>query len=233
VGALVNLAVLVQAVVIAALVLLVPLAVPQRIRAPRAGVLRSVVYFTVLALGFLFIEIYLIEKASFWFGDRTDGFALVLTGMLVFSGLGSLSTPRFDATPLRGMALVTAAIVTWCVAALLFLQPMILHTLDWPLAVRAALLLLLIAPVSVALGLPFPLGLNRVGTGGFLPWAWGLNGAFSVVATPLANLIAREAGFSRVLLGATILYGIALVTFPALRKNSVWHDISVPSPAAE
>ena len=94
-------------------------------------------------------------------------------------------------------------------------------------------MLLLIAPVSVALGLPFPLGLNRAGTGGFLPWAWGLNGAFSVVATPLANLIAREAGFSRVLLCAAILYGIAVVTFPALRKNSVWHDITLPSPAAE
>ncbi len=64
VGALVNLAVLAQAVVIAALVLLVPLAAPGRIKVPRAGVLRSVVYFPALALGFLFIEIYLIEKAS-------------------------------------------------------------------------------------------------------------------------------------------------------------------------
>ena len=53
---------------------------------------------------------------------------------------------------------------------------------------------LLLAPVSVALGLPFPLGLSRMGHGGFLPWAWGLNGAFSVVATPLANLIAIKVG---------------------------------------
>jgi hypothetical protein len=233
VGALVNLAVLAQAVVIAALVLLVPLAAPGRIKAPRAGVLRSVVYFPALALGFLFIEIYLIEKASFWLGDRTSGFALVLTGMLVFSGLGSLSTPYFDARPRQGMALVAAVVLTWCVLALLLLEPIILGSLGWPFAARAGLLLALIAPVSVALGLPFPLGLNRAGTGGFLPWAWGLNGAFSVVATPLANLIARETGFSRVLLCAAILYGIALVTFPALRKHSAWQDISVPSPAAE
>jgi hypothetical protein len=233
VGALVNLAVLAQAVVIAALVLLVPLAAPNRIRMPRAGLLRAIVYFPALALGFLFIEIYLIEKASFWLGDRTNGFALVLTGMLVFSGLGSLSTSRFDARPRQGMAVVSAVVVTWCVAVLLLLEPVMLHTLDWPFAARAGLLLAMIAPVSVALGLPFPLGLNRAGSGGFLPWAWGLNGAFSVVATPLANLIARETGFSRVLLCAAILYGIALVTFPALRKNSVWHDISVPSPAAE
>jgi MFS family permease len=233
VGALVNLAVLAQAAVIALLVLLVPLAAPGRIRAPQAGVVRSVVYFPALALGFLFIEIYLIEKASFWLGDRTNGFALVLTGMLVFSGLGSLLSERFGARPLQGVAAVAVIVLAWCALMLLLLQPLMLATLDWPFFARSGLLLVLIAPVSIALGMPFPLGLNRAGTGGFLPWAWALNGAFSVVATPLANLIAREAGFSRVLLCAAILYAIALVTFPAMRKTSVWHDIPAPSPAAE
>jgi len=50
-----------------------------------------------------------------------------------------------------------------------------------------------------------------VGTGGYLPWAWGLNGAFSVVATPLANLMARELGWSRLLIGAAVLYLIVLL----------------------
>jgi hypothetical protein len=233
VGALVNLAVLAQAVVIATIVLLVPLAAPGRIRVSRSGVLRSVVYFPALALGFLFIEIYLIEKASFWLGDRTNGFAMVLTGMLIFSGLGSLCSPWFESRPRHGMAVATGVVLVWCAAVMLLLEPAMLDTVDWPFAVRAALLLGVIAPMSVALGLPFPLGLTRAGTAGFLPWAWGLNGAFSVVATPLANLIAREAGFSRVLLCAAILYGIALIAFPALRKNLAWHEISVPSPVAE
>jgi hypothetical protein len=233
VGALVNLAVLAQAVVIAILVLLVPLAAPGRIRSPQTGVLRAVVYFPALALGFLFVEIYLIEKASFWLGDRTNGFAIVLTGMLVFSGLGSALSERFGARPRQGMMIVAAVVLIWCGLSLLFLQSLILATLDWSFLARSGLLLVLIAPVSVAMGLPFPLGLNRAGSGGFLPWAWGLNGAFSVVATPLANLIARESGFSRVLLCAAILYGIALITFPAMRKSSVWHDIPAPSPAAE
>ena len=93
--------------------------------------------------------------------------------------------------------------------------------------VRASLVLAVVAPVSLALGLPFPLGLARTGSGGLLPWAWALNGAFSVVATPLANLIAREAGFSRVLLSAAVLYVIALVTFPAARKSRAWQKLSV------
>ncbi len=233
VGALVNLAVLAQAAVIAVLVLMVPLAAPGRIRAPGAGVLRSVLYFPALALGFLFLEIYLIEKASFWLGDRTSGFAVVLTGMLMFSGLGSLLSERFAERPRQGMTLVVGVVAIWCLGAFMLQEPLILATLDWPLVARGLLLLVLIAPLSIALGLPFPLGLNRTGTGGFLPWAWGLNGAFSVVATPLANLIAREAGFSRVLMCAAILYGIALVTFPAMRKHSVWHELSARSPAAD
>ena len=233
VGALVNLAVLAQAAVIAVLVLLVPLAAPGRIRAPGAGVWRSVLYFPALALGFLFLEIYLIEKASFWLGDRTSGFAVVLTGMLVFSGLGSLLSERVAERPNQAMALVCGVAAIWCLAAFLLQEPLILATLDWPLALRGLLLLAAIAPLSIALGLPFPLGLNQAGTRGFLPWAWGLNGAFSVVATPLANLIAREAGFSRVLMSAAILYGVALVTFPAMRKHSVWHPLSARSPAAD
>jgi hypothetical protein len=233
VGGLVNLAVLAQATVIAILVLLVPLAAPRRLAAPPAGLLRSVVYFPALALGFLFIEIYLIEKASFWLTDRTSGFALVLTGMLVFSGLGSLMSGRFAAAPHHAMALAAVVVIAWSTVALVWLQPLNLATLEWSYPARAGLLLAVTAPVSVALGMPFPLGLGTAGTGGFLPWAWGLNGAFSVLATPLANLIAREAGFSWVLLCSAILYGIAVVTFPAMRKRSAWHEITVPSPAAE
>jgi hypothetical protein len=231
VGALVNLAVLAQAAAIALLVLLVPLAAPRRIGTPAAGVLRAVVYFPALALGFLFLEIYLIEKASFWFGDRTNGFALVLTGMLVFSGLGSLISEQLAQRPWRGLAWASAVVAGWCALAFVGMEPMVLATLDWPLFARMTLLLVLVAPVSVALGLPFPLGLSRTGSTGFLPWAWGLNGAFSVVATPLANLIAREFGFSRVLLCAAILYGIALLTFPAVRKSSFCSKSPAPSPA--
>jgi hypothetical protein len=262
IGALVNLAVLAQAVVIAVLVLLVPLAAPRRLRLMEIGILRPIVYFPALGLGFLFIEIFMIEKASLWLNDRTSGFALVLTGMLVFSGIGSMLADRrprphageagakrrervlaASRSTLTCRALtrrllpqageVYVVILAWCVAALFLLQPAIMATLDLPWLVRAVLVLLVLAPVSIALGMPFPLGLTRVGSGGQLPWAWGLNGAFSVVATPLANLIAREAGFSRVLLCAVVLYVTAWMTFPTVRKSRAWQHMSEPSRVAE
>ena len=236
VGVLVNLAVLAQALVIAAIVLLVPLAARRRLRGESeepVPLLRAVVYFPALGLGFLFVEIFLIEKASLWLNDRTSGFALVLTGMLVFSGLGSMAAGRLSRAPAANMVFVAGGVLIWMVAMLFFLQPLILATLSWSWIARATALMAVVAPVSVLLGLPFPLGLSRAGTGGLLPWAWGLNGAFSVVATPLANLIAREAGFEWVLLCAAILYGVALLTFPVTRRRPAWHRSTQPSPAAD
>jgi len=223
ISGLVNLAVLAQAIVIALLVLAVPLVAPGRLRSKagqgvRPAILRSVIYFPMLGLGFLFIEIFVIEKASFYLNDRTSAFSLVLTGMLIFSGLGAMTEHRFAGRERRGVALACLVTVAWCVLVWLLLEPAIMATLGLPWIGRAALVILLVAPVSFALGLPFPLGLSQAGTGGMLPWAWGLNGAFSVVSTPLANLIARDGGYSWVLVCAAILYVVALLTFPAARN---------------
>ena len=109
------------------------------------------------------------------------------------------------------------------------LQRFLLGSIGLPWTLRAGVMVVLIAPVSVALGVPFPLGLSRAGSGGLLPWAWGLNGAFSVVATPLASLIALGWGFQRVLFLAAGLYVIALVTFPRLNRSPAWQDISAAS----
>ena len=222
IGPLVNIAVLGQAMVIALLVLVLPLFGGRRVHtgAGRAGTARAVLYFSCLGLGFLFVEMFLIERASFWLNDRSAGFALVLTGMLICSGLGSMLSERFAPVAARASLVCTVVFVVWAVLVLLFLQDLMLATLGLPWLARAALVLAIAAPVSVALGLPFPLGLGRVGSGGFLPWAWGLNGAFSVVSTPLANLTAIGAGYDRVLLCAMLLYVTALLTFPRLHAGA-------------
>ena len=224
IGQLVNLAVLAQAAVIAALVLLVPLLAGSRLRAAGGAIARPVLYFACLGLGFLFIEIAMIERASVFLNDRTAAFAIVLTAMLVFSGLGSLLAER--AGP-GGIALSTGIAVLWCLAAYAGLLPAMLATLDWPWLLRAGLVVVAVAPVSVALGMPFPLGLARIGaTGGaagpMLPFAWAVNGAFSVVATPLANLLATQGGLRWVLLGAALLYVVCFAAYPQVRKRVQW-----------
>jgi hypothetical protein len=220
IGALVNLVVLAQASLLALLVLAVPLLARRQVHAePSRGRLWPLVYFPALGLGFLFIELFMIEKAALYLNDRTSAFAVVLCVMLVFSGLGSALSGRMTGHPRLAIAVSCLAVIAWTAAMFRWSGPWMLQTLDWSFAARAGATLAVLAPVSLALGFAFPLGLVRVGTGGYLPWAWGLNGAFSVVATPLANLMARELGLSRLLIGAAVLYLVVLVASALMGKD--------------
>jgi len=225
---LVNLAVLAQAAVIALIVLIVPLFGGRRLRPSGGGTLRAIAYFAALGLGFFCIEIYAIEQASVLLADRTLAFALVLTTMLVGSGLGSLLADRVERSPRRVAAWAAGLVIAWCALAWTGAVPLALGVLGWPVGGRVALLLLALAPVSVALGLLFPLGLARSGAG-FLPWAWALNGAFSVVATPLANLIALSIGYDRLIQTALVMYALAATTFPRARIPSPWSISASPA----
>ena len=215
IGLLVNVAVLAQAILLALLVSALPLFARGALRVPRSILGRALIYFPALGLGFLLIEIAFIEYAVLLLGDRTSAFALVLTVMLVCSGLGAMVAGQL-ARP--GLALKWAVLIAAlsCVVTILVAHQAILAVLDWPWAMRAALLVLAIAPASLALGFPFPLGLDRFQQEGpaLLPWAWALNGAFSVVATPLANLVGHGLGLTALLLGGLACYLSTVIVWP-------------------
>lgn len=216
IGLLVNSAVLVQAALLALIVAGLPL-VSRRALAIRTGLLgRALIYFPALGLGFLLIEIALIEHAALLLGDRVSGFALVLTVMLVCSGLGSMLAGRYAPNPRRGLAIAVGVVVAWSLLAVLALPTLLGAALDLPVALRVVAVVVAVAPLAVALGLPFPLGLDRFQAEGpaLLPWAWALNGAFSVIATPLANLLGHAEGLSALLLGGILCYGATILTMP-------------------
>ena len=233
IGALVNLAVLAQAVVIAVLVLLVPLVAPRRLRLPEDRTAAADRVFPGARPG---VPVHrdipdregqpVAERPHLGLRPGADRDAGVLRPGQ--HGGGSADSAPDEASSWPASLSSAGAASRWS-----GLQPAILATLDLPWLIARRLVLAALAPASLALGLPFPLGLARTGSGAMLPWAWGLNGAFSVVATPLANLIAREAGFSRVLLSAAVLYVIALMAFPAARKSRAWQHLSARSRAAE
>ncbi|MFN7390826.1 hypothetical protein [Brevundimonas sp.] len=234
IGALVNIAVLGQAILIALLVLAAPLLFRRRTSGardkPRAW---PALYFPALGLGFLLIEIWLIDKAAFWLNDYSSAFALVLTSMLIFSGLGSMIAGRCAALPKVASLIGLIVILGWIAAMWMGAEDFMMRTLDQPWVIKGAMVVLAAAPVSLALGLPFPLGLIQVGDGRALPWAWGLNGAFSVVATPLANLMSRDIGFSSLLIVGAALYALAFLLLPVAAPRPKSAPIFEPAPPAD
>jgi hypothetical protein len=218
---LVNLAVLVQALALGLAVAVLPLFA----RGPFARVTGRqfaavLCYFAGLGVGFLVLEIYLIEKASHYLQDRTFAFGFVLAALLVFAGAGSWLAQRQDTRPQRGVVLAVLAVLAWIGLAVAGLDPLLAASAGWQLVLRFAVLLVVIAPLAVVLGMPMALGLGRFAgqSVALLPWAWAINGAGSVIATPLANLVMVEFGY-QVLLGlAVALYMMVAASQPGGAK---------------
>ena len=214
---LVNLAVLVQALALGLAVAALPLFARGTFREVRGRQFVAVLcYFAGLGVGFLTLEIFLIEKAAHYLQDRTFAFGFVLAAMLVSAGGGSWLAQHQVARPQRAVTLAVLVALAWIVLAVAGLDSLLAETAGWPLALRFLVLLAVIAPLGLVLGMPMALGLSqfegRAVT--LLPWAWAINGAGSVIATPLANLVMIELGYT-VLLGlAFALYVVVACSLP-------------------
>jgi hypothetical protein len=84
-----------------------------------------------------------------------------------------------------------------------------------PLPLKMLICSLLIAPLAIPMGIPFPLGLARLERERkpLLPWAWGVNGFFSVIGASTAVLLAVSWGFVAVIGAALALYALAALVF--------------------
>ncbi|HJZ79860.1 MAG TPA: hypothetical protein VKD91_05925, partial [Pyrinomonadaceae bacterium] len=76
---------------------------------------------------------------------------------------------------------------------------------------RIVVAIVLIAPLGLAMGMPFPSGLRRTG-GGTLPpppFYWGLNGIMSVIGSVTTVFVALMAGFQAAMLMGALCYLLA------------------------
>ena len=157
----------------------------------------AALYFLAIGLAYLVLEIAFLSGIQRLLGDPVIGGAATVGGFLFCSGLGSLAANRIAALP--GVSLARLAMVPAVMAIPVFTGLILLNLYGgaWPLGIRLAAAVALIAPLAFAMGLPFPLGLQRFQTrsAALVPWAWGVNGCASVLASPLAMIIAMQWGF--------------------------------------
>lgn len=203
-GSVVLLATLCQSVVLAALLLLVPTAL--RARAPGGRpTLRLIGYFTMIGLGYLAAEIAAIQQLGLLLGHPVYGVAVALAAFLVASGAGSVWSDRVRLA--RGWRVpATLAVMLLIYSALLLHLVHGLQPNPWP--ARAAIAILVLVPLAFAMGPPFPMGVRLLASGDppLVAWAWAANGFASVIAAPLAALVALEAGSRALFLVGAVAY---------------------------
>lgn len=196
--------ILILATILLSVLAVVLIVLPLR-RTGRPGA--AGVYFGAIGVGYMFMEIVLIQRFILYLGSPIHAAAIVIGAMLILSGLGSLAVMRRQA-PAR---LVLAGISGLILLAVFSLPPLLHATVALPLPARIGLALLLISPLGFSMGMPFPLGMSALSTAE-IPWAWGVNGCLSVVSAPLAAIIAVEMGFTWVMILAALAYAVACMT---------------------
>ncbi|WP_428670207.1 hypothetical protein [Reyranella sp.] len=176
----------------------------------------TMVYFLCLGLGYIIVEVGMISHFVLALSNPTVSASVLITGMLVFSGLGSFLSERYIDRAHRVMPRIFLAIF----AILALYAFTIDFALDWigtlPYALRILLCLLLVMPPAFLMGFPMPTAmttLGRLGKDHMFLWAWGINGCFSVIGAALVPIIATSFGLPAVVLVGAFAYLVALPAF--------------------
>jgi len=214
------------AALLAAVFLLAPLVMLRRVWREIPYKANAFVYFAALGLGFMLIEVSLIQRLTLFLGYPTHSLTVTLFALLLSTALGSLASERAVATRNRSLAVVGIALMVIVVAHLVGLGPLMRLAAGASFPLRIVVAILAVAPLGICMGFFMPLGLRTVAALSphateYVAWAWAVNGFFTVVATVTATMLAMSFGFQTAMMIALALYAIAIT---ALRR--------IPAPAS-
>lgn len=205
----------IQISILAVILIIIPL---FKLGFKSGGKLKTLLYFSGLGIGYMLIEIILIQRFTLYFGNVIYAAALVVCLMLVSSGFGSLVSQKITPKPYRIFLIASIIIISFIIYAL-FLSGWLRTTIGFSLTAKIILSFIWIAPPAFFMGMPFPLGLKLLSFSNEsqIPWAWGINGVFSVVSAVLATIIAVELGFVWVMIFAIGAYLMVMIS--NVRRN--------------
>lgn len=221
------------ATLVAAVLLWLPFALTRRRDGAAAvgrgrGRGRFFAYFAALGLGFMLIEISMIQRFALLLGFPTLSLSVSLFTLLIATAIGA----RFShlARRVGGLVGVTGALAVLTILYLLVAAPITDVALAWPQWARIVVVFSLLFPVGLLLGVFLPTGIDAVVEAGgadaadrgrLVAWSWAVNGFFSVLGSSLTTLISMAYGFNTAVLAGLVLYVVASVVLkPPARVSS-------------
>jgi hypothetical protein len=179
-----------------------------------AAKISYLLYFACLGAGFIIVEVAMIQKFILFLGHPVYALAVVLFSLLTFSAAGSYLSGRLFREPLappliRLLAVVVAVVLVY----ILVLPPIFYGLVHLSHPIRIAIAVVLMAPLAVLMGMPMPIGIRMLARSApeLIPWAWGVNGATSVMGSVAALVLAILSGFNQALVVGAALYLIAIL----------------------
>jgi len=208
---------LIQVAILGSILILYPLYRCKTAAAQTGGRTGIFIYFASLGLGFIVIEITLLQKLMVFLGGPTYSMSITLFTILLSSGIGSFLSRHWSGRPFRLLAIVIPLLALLVIAESQILDPLIVRLLDLSHFQRGVAAVLLVAPLGLLMGMPFPAGLRHVDEHRpeLNPWAWGINACTTVMGTIICIMITTSLGFRMALIFGALVYVVGWVIFTA------------------
>lgn len=180
---------------------------------------KALVYFACLGMGFIFVEICLIQRFVLFLGKPVYSISIVLCSLLLAAGFGSLVSSRFQ--PTRKNIIALLLVISATILVMHFTIPLLSENfIGYSLPVRMGIALAFLSLSGFLMGMPMPIAIRYLKKKNrhIISWSWATNGYFSVLGSALTVLIATSFGFGTVFYLAAFCYAISpffLVADPA------------------
>jgi len=211
------------ATLVAALFLWLPFALTRRragAAAPVAGRWRLFVYFAALGLGFMLIEVSMIQRFALLLGFPTLSLSVSLFTLLIATAVGARLSAVVKRWGSLGLPAVTGALMAVCLVYIAVAEPVTRNALSLPQWARIVIVVAMLFPVGLLLGVFLPTGIDAaLGAAGddeqvrgrVVAWCWAVNGFFSVIGSSVTTILSMSVGFNQALMAGLALYVVAVL----------------------
>jgi len=175
-------------------------------------------YFAMLGLGFMFVEVTMIQKTILLLENPLYSVTAVVTAILVSSGIGGILSSKLS----RLGSPFSLLVLSFLIVIYSFMQPALSAILfSFDLMPRMAIWFIMLLPLGFFMGIPFPTGMKILGEKSqpLIPWAWAINGCLSVLAPILTIMIALITGFQVILWLSALAYLLAFFSLKNLGRQ--------------
>ena len=223
------------AVVLVVLTIMLPL---HRWASWQAGVAHpltgGIVYFVGIGIGFMLVEMAMMQQLSIFLGQAIYSLIVVLAGLILSTGVGSLVSDRLRLASNMSSRMPAMAVTLILIIYLAAVMPVIHRFIAETLWQRALFSLVLVAPCGFLMGFCFPVGIRwmtLLKQEQSLPWMWALNGAAATLGSFVAILVSMEASIVTCAAIGAACYFLSALVLPSSRPGAVTREPSIAANA--
>ncbi|MDR0324046.1 MAG: hypothetical protein LBI12_06345 [Treponema sp.] len=216
-GYLLLFAMLIQACIFGLIIIIIPVIGRRKtLFKKRRGTIGVIFYYAGVGLGYMLIEIYLIQRLAVFLSNPTYSTSIVITVMLISSALGNITSGLLKRFRSFVVPIACAIVGGGLLFYILGLDSFLAMFHSSSMMTRFFVAALVVAIPAFFMGVPYPNGLDSLQERKphLLPWAWGMNGGLSVVGSAMARLFSVSSGFPLLLKLGIGIYLMVGILFP-------------------